>query len=44
MTKRELETIFIRDGSNVFKSLNNSNEQQSNVSIFANKGKVEGKE
>ena len=25
------------------KSLNNSNEQQSNVSIFANKGKVEGK-
>ena len=41
--KRELETIFIRDESNVFKSLNNSNEQQSNVSIFANKGKVEGK-
>ena len=41
--KRELETIFIRDESNVFKSLNNSNEQQSNVSIFANKGKIEGK-
>ena len=41
--KRELETIFIRDESNVFKSLNNSNEQQSNVSIFANKGKVDGK-
>tara|TARA_B100000965_G_scaffold400400_1_gene422228 strand:- start:2916 stop:4067 length:1152 start_codon:yes stop_codon:yes gene_type:complete len=40
---RELETIFIRDESNVFKSLSNASEKQSNVSIFANRGKVQGK-